>query len=112
MNSRVVVMSTAGAWEFGEWRVVEAELSPVDGEQAPALTENRLETHLHTEPTWTVKSQDSIEIEDVWHIEDPDSSLELREEFAAEVQISLAAVAQGAATTPAEQVASNLGLSW
>ena len=43
---------------------------------------------------------------------DPDDDLELRQEFSAEVQASLAAVASGGATSTAEQVAQRQGLTW
>lgn len=45
-------------------------------------------------------------------VEDPDSGLELREDFSEELQASLDAVAHGDATKPAERVAKKLGLSW
>ena len=45
-------------------------------------------------------------------VEDPDDDLELRQEFSAELQASLAAVASGGATSTAEQVAQRQGLTW
>ena len=45
-------------------------------------------------------------------VEDPDSGLEVREDFSEELQASLEAVARGDATKPAERVAKKLGLSW
>jgi hypothetical protein len=43
---------------------------------------------------------------------DPDEDLELREDFSAELQKSLGAVARGVTTNSAEQVGRRLGLSW
>ena len=45
-------------------------------------------------------------------VEDPDSGLELREDFSEELQASLEGVARGDSTKPAKQVAKKLGLSW
>ena len=45
-------------------------------------------------------------------VEDPDDGLEPRQEFFTELQASLAAVASGGTTSPAEQVAQKLGLYW
>ena len=43
---------------------------------------------------------------------DPDEDLKLREDFSAELQKSLDAVARGVATNSAEQVGQRLGLPW
>ncbi len=43
---------------------------------------------------------------------DPDKGLELREEFKAQLQRSLDAVQAGGETTPAQDVAAKLGLTW
>ncbi|GIV79850.1 hypothetical protein FKZ61_002905 [Litorilinea aerophila] len=43
---------------------------------------------------------------------DPDEGLELREDFAAELQRSLAEVEAGEETIPAQEVAKRLGLTW
>ena len=45
-------------------------------------------------------------------LKDPDDDRELREEFSAQLQASLEAVANGNATRSAEEVAQRLGLSW
>ena len=44
--------------------------------------------------------------------EDPDTGLELQDDLLAELQASMASVASGGATSPAEQVAQRQGLSW
>ena len=43
---------------------------------------------------------------------DPDEGLELRDDFAAELQRSLAAVEAGDKTIPVQEVATRLGLTW
>ncbi len=43
---------------------------------------------------------------------DPDRGLELRDDLAAELERSLAAVEAGVETTPAQDVAARLGLTW
>ncbi len=43
---------------------------------------------------------------------DPDEGLELRDEFAAELQRSLATVEAGGKTIPVQEVATKLGLTW
>ena len=43
---------------------------------------------------------------------DPDEGLELRDDFAAELRRSLAAVEAGGETAPAQEVAARLGLTW
>jgi hypothetical protein len=43
---------------------------------------------------------------------DPDEGLELRGDFAAELQRSLTAVEAGSKTVPAQEVAERLGLTW
>ena len=45
-------------------------------------------------------------------LEDPDEGLELREEFAAELEASIKAVEAGQPTIPAEEFARKHGLSW
>ena len=45
-------------------------------------------------------------------VDDPDEELELRDDFAAELQDSLAAVETGGETTSAQTVAEKLGLTW
>ena len=45
-------------------------------------------------------------------VEDPDEGLELREEFAAELEESIKAVVAGQPTIPAEEFARKHGLSW
>ena len=45
-------------------------------------------------------------------VEDPDEGLELREEFAAELEESIKAVEAGQPTIPAEEFARKHGLSW
>lgn len=52
------------------------------------------------------------EMVDLKLLEDPDSGLELREDFSEELQASLEAVARGDATKSAEQIAKKLGLPW
>ncbi len=43
---------------------------------------------------------------------DPDEGLELHDDFAKELQRSLAAVKAGGKTVPVEEVAERLGLTW
>ncbi len=43
---------------------------------------------------------------------DPDKGLELREDMREALQVSLKAVKSGKETTPAEDVATRLGLNW
>ncbi len=43
---------------------------------------------------------------------DPEERLELRDEFGAELQRSLAAVEAGGKTIPVQEVAAKLGLTW
>ncbi|MEW6572212.1 MAG: hypothetical protein AB1374_01045 [Bacillota bacterium] len=43
---------------------------------------------------------------------DPDEGLELRDDFAKELQRSLAVVKAGGKTVPVEEVAERLGLTW
>ncbi|MDP2981856.1 MAG: hypothetical protein Q8O92_00815 [Candidatus Latescibacter sp.] len=43
---------------------------------------------------------------------DPDEGLELREDIKVKIQKSLSAVKAGEKIIPAEEVASNLGLTW
>lgn len=43
---------------------------------------------------------------------DPDEGLELRDDFVRELQRSLATVESGGKTTPVQEVAARLGLSW
>jgi len=43
---------------------------------------------------------------------DPDEGLELRDDFAAELKHSLAAVEAGGETIPVQEVAASLGLTW
>lgn len=43
---------------------------------------------------------------------DPDEGLELRDDFAAELQRSLASVEVGGKTIPVQEVARRLGLTW
>ncbi len=43
---------------------------------------------------------------------DPDEELELRDDFAAELQRSLATVEAGGKTIPVQEVATRLGLTW
>ena len=71
-----------------------------------------VEKHRHPQVTWALKSLGRIEVVVSELVEDPDDDLALREEFVAELQSSLAAVARGIATSPAEQVAQRQGLAW
>ena len=71
-----------------------------------------VEKHRHPQISWALKSLGRIEVVDSGRIKDPDSDLELREDFSAELQASLATVASGGTTTLAEQVAHKLGLTW
>lgn len=43
---------------------------------------------------------------------DPDEGLELRDDFAEELRHSLAEVKSGGKTTPVEEIAARLGLTW
>jgi len=43
---------------------------------------------------------------------DPDEGLELRDDFAAELHRSLAAVEAGEKTVPVQEIAARLGLTW
>ena len=70
------------------------------------------EKHRHPQVAWTLKSLGRIEVVASERMEDPDDDLELHEEFSAELQASLEAVAGGGATRSAEQVAQRQGLSW
>ena len=69
------------------------------------------ERHRHPQVAWSLKSLGRIEVVDS-ELVDPDRDLELHEEFSTELKESLAAVAHGYTTNPAEQVAQKLGLSW
>ena len=54
-----------------------------------------------------------VAVADPESVEDPDGDMELREEFAEDLQASLESVDRGEVTTrPAEEVAEKLGLSW
>ena len=70
------------------------------------------EKHRHPQVAWALKSLGRIEVMASERMEDPDDDLELREEFSAELQSSLAAMARGDVTSPAEEVAQRQGLSW
>lgn len=63
--------------------------------------------------TSSADSDGRVAVADPELVEDPDSDLELREDFAEDLRASLEAVARGDATTrPAEEVAEKFGLSW
>lgn len=53
-----------------------------------------------------------VEVADADSVDDPDRDLDLREDFSAEVQASLAEVASGGATIPADKIAQRQGLTW
>ncbi len=57
-------------------------------------------------------SEEDKELNEEFYDIDPDEGLELREEFVAELEQSIAEVKAGARTIPAEKVAENLGLKW
>ncbi len=57
-------------------------------------------------------SEEDRELNEEFYDLDPDEGLELREEFVAELEQSIAGVNAGARTIPAEKVAENLGLKW
>lgn len=69
------------------------------------------EKYRHPQVAWSLKSLGRVEIV-ASELEDLDRDMELHEEFSAELRESLAAVARGYTTSPAEQVAQQLGLSW
>ncbi len=71
-----------------------------------------VEKHRHPQVAWALKSLGRIEVVDSDLIGNPDSNLDLREDFSAELQASLAALARGSKANPADQVAQKLGLSW
>ena len=52
------------------------------------------------------------ELNEEFYGHDPDEGLELRDEFVAELQQTIADVEAGGKTTPAEKVAEELGLNW
>ena len=52
------------------------------------------------------------ELNEEFYGQDPDEGLELRDEFVAELQQTIADVEAGGKTTPAEKVAEELGLNW
>lgn len=57
-------------------------------------------------------SAEDKELNEEFYGQDPDEGLELRDEFVAELQQSIADVKAGGKTTPAEKVAEELGLNW
>ena len=57
-------------------------------------------------------SAEDKELNEEFYEQDPDEGLELRDEFVAELQQSIADVEAGGKTTPAEKVAEELGLNW
>ncbi len=96
-------------WEANLRRDVEL-LNNLEPERRRRIAE--VERHRHPQVAWSLKSLGRIEVVDTERLEDPDSDLELREEFFAELQASLTAGARGDTTSQAEQVAHKLGLSW
>ena len=52
------------------------------------------------------------ELNEEFYGQDPDEGLELRDEFVADLQQTIADVEAGGKTTPAEKVAEELGLNW
>ena len=70
------------------------------------------ERYRHPQVAWALKSLGRIEVAASECTGDPDADLELFEEFSAELQASLEAVASGGATHSAEKVAQRQGLSW
>ena len=57
-------------------------------------------------------SAEDKELNEEFYGQDPDEGLELRDEFVAELQQSIADVKAGGKTIPAEKVAEELGLNW
>ena len=57
-------------------------------------------------------SAEDKELNEEFYGQDPDEGLELRDEFVAELQQTIADVKAGGKTTPAEKVAEELGLNW
>ena len=57
-------------------------------------------------------SAEDKELNEEFYGQDPDEGLELRDEFVAELQQSIADVEAGGKTIPAEKVAEKLGLNW
>ncbi len=57
-------------------------------------------------------SAEDKELNEEFYGQDPDEGLELRDEFVAELQQTIADVEAGGKTTPAEKVAEELGLNW
>ncbi len=71
-----------------------------------------VQKHRYPQVAWALKSLGRIEVVDAEPMDGPDSGLELRAEFSAELQASLEAAERGGATRSAEEVAQRLGLSW
>ncbi len=57
-------------------------------------------------------SAEDKELNEEFYGQDPDEGLELRDEFVADLQQTIADVKAGGKTTPAEKVAEELGLNW
>ena len=57
-------------------------------------------------------SAEDKELNEEFYGRDPDEGLELRDEFVADLQQTIADVEAGGKTTPAEKVAEELGLNW
>ena len=57
-------------------------------------------------------SADDKELNEEFYGQDPDEGLELRDEFVADLQQTIADVEAGGKTIPAEKVAEELGLNW
>ena len=70
-----------------------------------------VQKHRYPQVAWALKSLGRIEVVDADPVDGPDAGLEIREEFAAELQASLEAIEQGGATRSVEKVAQRLGLS-
>ena len=71
-----------------------------------------VQKHRYPQVSWALKSLGRIEVVDAEPTDGPDTGLELREEFSAELQASLDAIKRGGSTHSVEEVAQRLGLSW
>ena len=70
-----------------------------------------VQKHRYPQVAWALKSLGRIEVVDADPVDGPDAGLEIREEFAADLQASLEAIEHGGATRSVEKVAQRLGLS-
>ena len=71
-----------------------------------------VEKHRYPHVSWALKALGRIEVVDSEPADDPDTGLNLRQDFLAELQGSLESSENGGSARPAEEVAQRLGLAW